>query len=166
MPDGSITTFSGVLFRPLLPNPDDIRIADIAHALSQQYRFAGHTRTFYSVAEHSVRVSLLCRPDDALWGLLHDASEAFLTDVPAPPIQVKHGSWRLHNSMVERGPLHRQGRERWRWRGRKLAVTFQPQAGRTTERSGVVLAPLETKFLRFETRQEQDSVLSRSPAFA
>src|ERR1019366_8499240 len=43
MPDGSITTFSGVLFRPLLPNPDDIRIADIAHALSQQCRFAGHT---------------------------------------------------------------------------------------------------------------------------
>ena len=53
-PHGSITTFSGVLFWPLLPNPDDIRIADIAHALSQQCRFAGHTRTFYSVAEHSV----------------------------------------------------------------------------------------------------------------
>src|ERR1017187_9455946 len=34
-----------------------------------------------------------------------------------------------------------------------------------TERSGVVLA-LETKFLRFETRQEQHSVLSRSPASA
>ena len=84
MPDGSITTFSDVLFWPLLPNPDDIRIADIAHALSQQCRFAGHTRTFYSVAEHSVRVSQLCRPEDALWGLLHDASEAFLTDVPAP----------------------------------------------------------------------------------
>jgi hypothetical protein len=41
------------------------------------------------VAEHSVRVSLLCRPDDALWGLLHDASEAFLTDVPAPPIHTQ-----------------------------------------------------------------------------
>ena len=84
MPDCSITTFSGVLFRPLLPNPDDIRIADIAHALSQQYRFAGHTRTFYSVAEHSVRVSLLGRPEDAPWGLLHDASEAYLSDGPAP----------------------------------------------------------------------------------
>ena len=83
-PHGSITTFSGVLFWPLLPNPDDIRIADIAHALSQQCRFAGHSREFYSVAEHSVRVSLLGRPEDALWGLLHDASEAYLTDVLAP----------------------------------------------------------------------------------
>jgi uncharacterized protein len=83
-PHGSITTYSGIRFWPLLPNPADIRIEDIAHALSQQCRFAGHTRTFYSVAEHSVRVSLLCRPEDALWGLLHDASEAFLTDIPAP----------------------------------------------------------------------------------
>jgi len=82
--DGSITTFSGISFWPLLPNPDDIRIDDIAHALAHQCRFAGHTRLFYSVAEHSVRVSQLCRPEDALWGLLHDASEAYLSDVPAP----------------------------------------------------------------------------------
>ena len=82
--DGSITTFSGVRFWPLLPNPADIRIEDIAHALSNQCRFAGHSREFYSVAEHSVRVSQLCRPEDALWGLLHDASEAYLSDVPAP----------------------------------------------------------------------------------
>ena len=82
--DGSITTFSGIRFWPMLPNPADIRIEDIAHALSNQCRFAGHSREFYSVAEHSVRVSQHCRPEDALWGLLHDASETFLTDVPAP----------------------------------------------------------------------------------
>jgi hypothetical protein len=51
------------------------------------------------------------------------------------------------------------------WRAQQAEELFHPQAGRTTERSGVVLA-LETKFLRFETRQEQDSVLSRSPASA
>jgi 5'-deoxynucleotidase YfbR-like HD superfamily hydrolase len=83
-PHGSITTYSGIRFWPLLPNPADIRIEDIAHALSNQCRFAGHSREFYSVAEHSVRVSQHCRPEDALWGLLHDASETFLTDVPAP----------------------------------------------------------------------------------
>ena len=82
--DGSITTFSGIQFWPLLPNGADIRIEDIAHALSNQCRFAGHTRVFYSMAEHSVRVSQLCRLEDALWSLLHDASEAFLSDIPAP----------------------------------------------------------------------------------
>src|ERR1017187_10636100 len=85
-PHGSITTFSGIHFWPLLPNPADIRIEDIAHALSNQCRFAGHAREFYSVAEHSVRVSQLCPPEDALWGLLHDASEAYLTDVPAAAV--------------------------------------------------------------------------------
>jgi hypothetical protein len=83
-PHGSITTFSGVRFWPLLPNPADIRIEDIAHALSNQCRFGGHAREFYSVAEHCVRVSQNCRPEDALWGLLHDASEAYLSDVPSP----------------------------------------------------------------------------------
>jgi hypothetical protein len=82
--DGSITTYSGVRFWPLLPNPDDILIEDIAHSLANQCRFAGHARVFYSVAEHSVRVSRLCRPEDAFWGLLHDAAEAFICDVPAP----------------------------------------------------------------------------------
>ena len=84
VPHGSITTFSGFRFWPMLPNPDDIRIEDIAHSLSNHCRFGVHAREFYSVAEHSVRVSQHCRPEDALWGLLHDASEAYLSDVPAP----------------------------------------------------------------------------------
>jgi len=82
--NGSITTHSGIRFWPLLPNPGDILIEDIAHSLAHQCRFGGHTRVFYSVAEHSVRVSQLCAPDNALWGLLHDASEAYLSDIPAP----------------------------------------------------------------------------------
>ena len=82
--DGSITTFSGIRFWPLLPNPDDMAIMDIAHALANHCRFGGHARVFYSVAEHSVRVRRVCAPKDALWGLLHAASEAFLSDVPAP----------------------------------------------------------------------------------
>jgi hypothetical protein len=79
-----IQTFSGVAFYPLDPRPGDIHITDIAHSLAMQCRFTGHSRKFYSVAEHSVHVSRLCDPADALWGLLHDASEAYLTDMARP----------------------------------------------------------------------------------
>jgi hypothetical protein len=79
-----IQTFSGIAFWPLDPRPDEIHIEDIAHALAMQCRFTGHVRRFYSVAEHSIHVSLLCDPSDALWGLLHDASEAYLVDVARP----------------------------------------------------------------------------------
>jgi hypothetical protein len=82
--DGFIGTFSDLRFWPLDPNPEKILIADIAHALAHQCRFGGHASKFYSVAEHSVHVSKLCPPDDALWGLLHDASEAYLIDLPRP----------------------------------------------------------------------------------
>ncbi len=84
-----IETFSGLPFQPLTPRAEDIRIQDIAHALSHQCRFAGHTRVFYSVAEHCVRVSRLLdvcgHPRTVvLQGLLHDASEAYLVDIPKP----------------------------------------------------------------------------------
>lgn len=89
-----IETFLGLPFRPLTPNVESVWIDDIAHALSNQCRFSGHTSNFYSVAEHSVRVSRLVGARvarlgfdpraDALWGLLHDASEAYLVDLPTP----------------------------------------------------------------------------------
>lgn len=83
----TITTFSGVTFSPLSPRPEDINIEDIAHALSNLCRFTGHSRFFYSVAEHSVLVSYLTPPALALAGLLHDASEAYLNDIAGP---IKH----------------------------------------------------------------------------
>lgn len=79
-----IQTYSGRRFCPTNPNPDAIVIQDIAHALSMQCRFSGHVRKFYSVAQHSVLVSYVCDAADAMWGLLHDASEAYLVDVPRP----------------------------------------------------------------------------------
>jgi hypothetical protein len=79
-----IMTFSGVRIKPLDPNPWLISIVDVAHALSNQCRFTGHTKQFYSVAEHSVRVSKLVPEEDAMWGLLHDASEAYLSDISRP----------------------------------------------------------------------------------
>jgi hypothetical protein len=79
-----IQTFSGACFWPLDPRPEDVNIIDIAHALSMKCRFGGHTKRFYSVAEHSILVSLFCDPPVALWGLLHDAAEAYSADVPSP----------------------------------------------------------------------------------
>lgn len=79
-----IQTFSGKKFYPLNPKIEDIEILDIAEALSKQCRFSGHIKEFYSVAQHSVYVSYLCNKEDALCGLLHDASEAYLVDLPKP----------------------------------------------------------------------------------
>lgn len=79
-----IETFSGGKFHLLNPTPEEVNLEDIAHSLSQQCRFTGHTREFYSVAEHSYFVSHLVPPEQALAALLHDASEAYLSDLSRP----------------------------------------------------------------------------------
>jgi hypothetical protein len=89
-----IQTVSGRRFNPLNPDPAEIDIADIARALSNQCRFGGNCRCFYSVANHSCLVADLLaeRGGDVeaqLWALLHDASEAYLVDLPHP---LKHRS--------------------------------------------------------------------------
>lgn len=63
---------------------EDIDIADIAHALAHIVRFTGHANRPYTVAQHSMLVADLCPEGDRLWGLLHDASEAYLGDVSTP----------------------------------------------------------------------------------
>lgn len=60
---------------------------EIAHALGNQCRFAGHCRQFYSVAEHSLLVASLVAHlglGDPFEGLMHDAHEAYVLDMPAP----------------------------------------------------------------------------------
>lgn len=86
-----IGTFTGQKFRLFDPRQTDICIEDIAHALSNQCRFNGHTREFYSVAQHSVHVSELVgklQPESSflglMQGLLHDASEAYIGDMVRP----------------------------------------------------------------------------------
>ena len=79
-----IQTFTGKRLDLDPPNPDQINIEDIAHGLSMLCRFNGQCTRFYSVAEHSVHVSHEIAPEFALVGLLHDAAEAYLGDVPSP----------------------------------------------------------------------------------
>lgn len=107
-----IQTRTGRKFSLFATRAEDVEIRDIAHALSNLCRFTGHCAEFYSVAEHSLRVSFRCaelvyaildQPEfgggeedlreparqAARWGLLHDASEAYLGDVARP---LKHST--------------------------------------------------------------------------
>jgi hypothetical protein len=79
-----IQTFSGGKFHILDPRPEEILITDIGHSLSMMCRWTGHVRRFYSVAEHSVHASHLVPETDALWAILHDASEAYIADMNRP----------------------------------------------------------------------------------
>ena len=85
MSDQFIQTYTGKRFNPCCIVPErDIAIEDIAHALALTNRFTGHTPRPYSVAQHSVLVSSLCPPPFKLWGLLHDAPEAYFADISRP----------------------------------------------------------------------------------
>lgn len=89
--EGTIQTFTGQAYDFAAPSPESINLDDIAHALSNACRFAGHTRRFYSVAEHCVRVSRIVEA----WAdtesvplikpaLMHDGHEAYVWDCPRP----------------------------------------------------------------------------------
>lgn len=85
-----IQLYSGKAYWPLSPHLCELDIEDIAHALALNNRFNGHTREPYSVAQHSVHVSEICEKLDvasAIYGLMHDASEAVLHDIVRP---IKH----------------------------------------------------------------------------
>jgi len=79
-----LQTYSGGIVHPLDPKEDEIRLQDIAAALSKLCRFGGHCAKFYSVAEHCVLMSQIVIPKMKLATLMHDASEAYLVDVPRP----------------------------------------------------------------------------------
>ncbi len=102
--DGShwVNTYSGRKFYPLEPNPEDVTIEDIAQALSHQCRYTGQTTVPYSVAEHSVLVSrgvavLGGSRNEQKWGCLHDATEAYLSDISSPV--KKHPSFAFYREV-------------------------------------------------------------------
>lgn len=136
-----LQTYTGRQFWPLDPRANEVCIEDIAHSLSLQCRFAGHCREFYSVAEHSVRVSVLVQEQFlrgergtygqhpsaeelaahlALMGLLHDASEAYLVDVPRPVKRFLRGYSMVEDVCMEAicerfGLRWENNQEAWQW---------------------------------------------------
>lgn len=83
-PKGVIKTFSGTFIDVLNPKLEDIHIEDIAHALSFQCRWGGHIPVFHSVAAHSIHCCDLAPDNLKFQMLMHDASEAYLCDIPSP----------------------------------------------------------------------------------
>ncbi len=84
-----ITTYTGRHFEPADPDPEMIRIEDIAHALSMICRGNGHVKTFWSVGQHCINCANEARARGlsdrmVLACLLHDASECYMSDIPRP----------------------------------------------------------------------------------
>ena len=79
-----IHTYTGRSINPLDLKPEDVDILDIAHALSNQCRFSGHTREFYSVAQHAVLVSYVVERGYEWDALHHDDAEYALQDMAKP----------------------------------------------------------------------------------
>lgn len=82
--ENSIRTYTGKVFDLKILDPESICIEDIAHALANTARFGGHLNKFYSVAQHSVHIAERVMKEFRLDALLHDASEAYLGDMPSP----------------------------------------------------------------------------------
>ena len=132
-----ILTYSGEWLDPLDPKPDQINLSDIAHALAHVCRYTGHSRVFYSVAEHSVRISELLEErgfdeNSQLTGLLHDASEAYIGDISYP---IKHKTaignmfreveHKLEETIFEKFGLPWPPSEKIKWADRVLLHTEQ-----------------------------------------
>lgn len=98
---GWIQTYTGKQFWPLDPRPEDVDIEDIAHSLAHTFRWNGHTSEGFSVAQHSIYVARLVPESAQFWALLHDASEAYMQDVPRP-LKPHFGPYREYEDQLTR----------------------------------------------------------------
>lgn len=84
-------TASGKFIDILNMQPGDVSINDIAHSLSKIQRFGGATPLdkSYTVGEHSINLSIFFSKQVgstqlALYALIHDSTEAYLSDIISP----------------------------------------------------------------------------------
>lgn len=152
---GWIQTAGGGRFYPLDPNPTHVDIKDVAAALSKNCRFTGHCSAFYSVAEHSCLVQEILEVwgenvEVQMWGLLHDASEAYLSDIARP---LKHQpEFKFYREVEERVQ-------------RAVATKFGlswPEPRRVKEADNLALA-VEAKYLMPQREKDKWSWLPAIP---
>lgn len=107
--DVFISTWTGLSINLMNPQSELILMEDISRGLAHQYRFGGHTSQAYTVAQHSIFVSELVAPEYALQALLHDATEAYIGDLPSPVKSLcpdyKQIEARLHAAIMKRFKL-------------------------------------------------------------
>jgi hypothetical protein len=89
MPGHAIETYTGHYLDLINPDPADVLLEDIAVHLSNMCRYAGAVTKFYSVAEHSVRVSKMAQQLGAdiltqMLCLVHDGHESYMGDITTP----------------------------------------------------------------------------------
>lgn len=130
-------TYGGQQFWVFNPREEQVDPRDIAHALSNICRFNGHCDEFYSVAQHSLHVSRMLEADghDAdvqLWGLLHDAAEAYIGDMIRP---IKHSQHMIAYCAMEQ----------------RIMAVITARFGLPSERPGVV-GVADNKALATEAR--------------
>lgn len=111
----AIATWSGGRIAPTKPRAEDVKITDVARGLANACRWNGQC-PFYSVAEHSVLVSYLVSPDHALEALMHDAAEAYLTDMARPvKTHSRLGTLYLDYEAELEEVIARRFKLRWPW---------------------------------------------------
>jgi 5'-nucleotidase len=135
-PGPYLQTVSGRWVNPFDPDRDQLDAGDIARALANQCRFGGHSRRFYSVAQHSVIVSRLVEErggdaEDCFAALMHDATEAYLGDMPHP---IKHRSPLGAAFKAAEGHLEQAIRERFAIRADVPEIKRADRALLATER--------------------------------
>lgn len=102
----TILTSTGVLIDLENPSPEDINLTDISHGLAFTCRYGAQSKHFCSVAQHSIHVLEYVRhhaQDDLnvhRWALLHDAAEAYLSDVPTPLKKILPRYQELEHNMM------------------------------------------------------------------
>lgn len=171
-----IQTYSGVAFPFLRPRREHIKLEDVAHALSNLCRFGGHTREFFSVAQHSVLVATILAEDRGwTWdspivrlGLLHDAAEAYLVDVPRP-IKQYLAEYKVIEEGILRAIFRRFSLGELDWSGYHDEIKYADNVALVTEHrdlQGPGERPWSTEFLAYPARKDEINPLPPKAARA